>query len=289
MTINTRKVFKIYKTLDREQIQIILDKKIEGSHTIDEWLKRLYKLAVMDSIGDDTRQRSGNLSITFGIFLIFTVILTISKPFMFFFPLGFLMLFGYFIFNYYTLSKLDIGNHLRLFMVPLLEHLQDEKMVKGYFFFRMDLSMPDRKEKLVQTVEEGEHAKIYKHHWMDGEMTLNDGIKITWEIDDTVKKVQRNIQKIASRSDLTSKIYMDLTSKIKNIVFVDHVLKMRFFAPVDSFKPLEDGVSTSKDGNYYYFQIEQTDQSGNLDEGMDPRAFINALSAGYKKVKPLKK
>ena len=96
MTINSRKVLKIYKSLDKDQIQFVLDKKIEDTLTLEEWLTKLHGIAEMDTIGDESRKQAGNLSIVFGILTIATLILTISKPILFFFPIGFLILFIYY-------------------------------------------------------------------------------------------------------------------------------------------------------------------------------------------------
>ena len=53
--MNSRKAFKLFKSLDRDQIQFVLDKKMEGKNTVDEWLNILSSVAQMDTYGDDAR------------------------------------------------------------------------------------------------------------------------------------------------------------------------------------------------------------------------------------------
>jgi hypothetical protein len=285
MTINTRKVFKIYRSLDAEQIRFVIEKAVEGSYSVTEWLAHLRKIAIMDAIGDDTRQNSGNLTIIFGLFMLFTLVLTISKPFLFFFPIAFFLLFFYFLFNYIQLSRIDIRNNLRIFVVPLIEYFEDEELVEGNIFLRMDFSNPIKKDKLISSRDKD--SKTYKIHWMDGEMILKDGVKIVWEIEDVIKKVERNIQALAHKIDLTSKIYMDLTGNIKNILFIDHDLKVRFFAPKSKFEPLDEDIHVTEDNEYYILSKESKDKSDSMDEGMDPKVFIKNMEACYQKFKKI--
>ncbi len=184
MAIDSRKIYKIYKSLDKDQIQFVLDKKIEGTYSIGKWLDRLMQIAELDTLGDDTRQKSGSLSLVFGAFTVFTIILTISKPFMFFFPIGFFLIFFYFLFTYIALSKIDIGNNLRIFVVPLLKKYLEQGNIEENLQLRMDFSSPISPERLTATVESNhkDRSKLYKHHWMEGSIQYNDGVKITWEV-----------------------------------------------------------------------------------------------------------
>ena len=275
MAIDSRKIYKIYKALDKDQIQFVLDKKIAGTYSIRIWLDRLLQIAELDTLGDDTRQKSGSLSIVFGTFTLFTIILTISKPFMFFFPIGFFLIFFYFLFTNIALSKIDIGNNLRIFVVPLLKKYLDERNIKEELKLRMDFSSPIASERLTATVESKskDRNKVYKHHWMEGSIQYNDGVKITWEIEDIVKKIERNLQDKATNMDMSS------------IFNVDHILNMHFYAPVARFDSINKELMESKDGEFYILSIHKKDISNSLDEGMDPQTFIAAVEEGYKKLK----
>jgi hypothetical protein len=271
MTINSSKVLRIYKSLDKDQIQFVLDKKIEDTLTLEEWLTKLHGIAEMDTIGDESRKQAGNLSIVFGILTIATIILTISKPILFFFPIGFLILFIYFVVTYFLLSKIDIGNNMRLFIVPMLEYFSKQGSVKKAFSLRMDFSHPITKERLSKADDE-ENQKtdsIYRHHWMDGNMMFNDGVKITWEIEDVISKRDGNLKRGGNKKDPTGKYE------------IQHILNMHFSAPKEHFIAINKDMMETDDGLYYIVSIHKKDISDSFDEGMSPEVFISSIEEGY--------
>ena len=275
MTIDSRKVLRLYKSLDKDQLQFVLDKKVEDTLTIEDWLKKLHGIAEMDTIGDESRKQSGNLSIVFGILTIATFILTLYKPILFFFPIGFAILFIYFLVTFFLLSKIDIGNNMRLFIVPMLEHFQRQGSVKEAFSLRMDFSNPITKERLSETDEEDNNkpGNIYRHHWMDGRMVFNDGVKITWEIEDVINKREDNYKKEPEKTGSTGKYQ------------IQHILNMHFSAPKEHFLAVNEDMMETDDGLFYIVSIHKKDISESLEEGMSPNVFISSLDEGYHFVK----
>lgn len=277
MTVSFRRVLKIYRSLDREQIQFVIDKKITGKYSVNDWLKRLHKIAVMDTIGDDSRKKSGNLAIIFGFLTVFTILLTISKPFMFFFPIGFFMLFLYFLVTFLTLSRIDIGNHMRLFIVPVLEKIEVENIVKSKVSLHMDFSNPATKENRTRSPEMEGNKKVYWHHWMNGEMTLTDNIEVKWNIKDLVKQRENSLQDRAANMDLTTNYE------------ITHILHMEFLVPGDSFEAIDKNLSLTEGQDYYLIKIEREDTSASLEEGMKPETFLNSLKERYRQIRPRRK
>jgi hypothetical protein len=271
MTIDSRRIFNIYKSLDKDQVQFVVDKKIEDTMAIDEWLTRLHKIAEMDTLGDETRKKSGNLSIVFGVLSVLTIVLSIAKPLFFFFPIAFLILFIYFVVTYFLLRKIDIGNNMRLFIVPMLEHYQRKGSLEDPFYLRMDFSNPVQSDFLSQTIEEEKEQpnNIYKHHWMDGRMVFNDGVKISWEIKDVIRKKESEARDTSGQSDYTGKFQ------------IHHVLNMHFSAPKKHFNPANKDMMETDDGEYYITSIHKKDISDSLDEGMSPDVFISSIQEGY--------
>jgi len=270
MAINSRRILKIYRSLDKDQIQLVFTKKIEGKFDIDQWLQKLHKLAIMDRLGDDTRIKSGDLSIVFGIFTAFTIFLTVSKPFLFFFPVGFFLLFFYFLMMYITLNKIDIGNNLRVFIVPLLEHFKESGSVIGPIDLKMDFSNPKKDEKLAGQMEDrAQSDKIFRHHWMEGKAVLEDQILIQWDITDIVKESGRNFGGISDEED---------TRKKNTIV---HKLDIKFQFPKDKFELVNDENKFIDSGDHWIFQINREDSSTSLAEGMSPAIFLNALKERF--------
>ncbi|MBR9998903.1 MAG: hypothetical protein KFF73_08030 [Cyclobacteriaceae bacterium] len=270
MTISSRRIRKIYSSLDKDQIKLVIDKKIEGKLEIQQWLEKLHKLAVMDTLGDDSRKKSGELSIIFGLITAFTIILTISKPFMFFFPVGFFLLFFYFLIMYITLNKIDIGNNLRFFIVPLLEHFKEENRIDGPVFLNMDFSNPKNRKNIIhQTVDPERQRKLFQHHWMQGEMMFTDQVMISWKIVDTVTDYGKNLQEKAGNRDL----------KKKNLV--THQLDLVFHVPKKRFDIEKPGPEVKDAGNYYEMNLNRSDTSDSLEVGMMPETFLEAVREGY--------
>ena len=171
MPITSRKVFRIYKTLDRDQIRFVIDKIIEGDYSAENWLNRLNRIAFMDLVGDETREQAGRLSITFGLLTVVTLVLSILRPVLFFFPIGFLIMFGYFFSLFISLLKIDISNHLRIFLVPLIEKLKERIDQTSSIYLKMDFSSPVTREKFTETLSPSKEkpVKVFKHHWGKGE------------------------------------------------------------------------------------------------------------------------
>ena len=276
MTINSRKILKIYRTLEKDQLQFVFDKKIEDTLAIDAWLAKLYKIAEMDTIGDESRKPSGVLALIFGAVTILTTVLSVLKPILFFFPIAFVILFFYFLITYFLLRKIDIGNNMRMFIVPMLEHLQQQGSVSQPFHLRMDFSNPIKKEYLTQTIEEEkeELVNLYKQHWMDGKLVFNDGVKITWEIKDVIKK--KESQGIEKAIDEVA------TGKLE----IQHILNMHFSAPKANFIAVNKDMMETDDGNFYIVSIHKKDMSENLDEGMTLQVFLSSVEEGYNFVEP---
>lgn len=273
MTIISRRILKIYKSLDKDQIQLVITKKIQGEFDIDHWLEKLYKLAVMDRLGDDTRIKSGDLSIVFGIFTAFTIFLTISKPFLFFFPVGFFLLFFYFLMMYITLNKIDIGNNLRMFIVPLLEHFKETKAVTGPVNLKMDFSNPKKDKNLAgQMDDQVVSDKLFRHHWMEGKLILDNQISIQWDITDIVKERGSYFSVSGKQKDLDK----------KNMIV--HKLGMKFKVPKNKFEIVKSDINTIDTDDFWIIQIYREDSSTSLEEGMSPDIFLNAIKAGLARI-----
>ena len=277
MTLSSRRILRIYKSLDAEQIRLVIEEKIEGKHDLQHWLKKLHKLAVMDTLGDDVREKSRDLLIVFGIFTVFTIFLTVSKPFLFFFPIGFFLLLFYFLIMYFTLNKIDIGNNLRIFIVPLLESFNKENMIEDPFYMKMDFSNPKKNKNLVVQADRGEDkGKIYKHHWMEGSLTYTDQVMIRWQIVDIVKETAKKQAGNAARMGFK-----------KNYLII-HQLAMDFHIPKNTYEIIIKNEDLVESEDYYILRLKREDTSKSLEEGMNPGVFLDAVQEGYTNIKKKK-
>jgi hypothetical protein len=157
----------------------------------------------------------------------------------------------------------------------VLAHFKDKKSLEIPFYMRMDFSNPITKERLSQTIEEEKErpGNIYKHHWMDGNMEFNDGVKISWEIEDVIRKNDGDIQDKLSGNELVGKYH------------IQHTLNMHFSAPKEQFIADNKDMMETNDGKYYIVSIHKKDISESLDQGMSPEVFISSLEEGYHFVK----
>jgi hypothetical protein len=172
---------------------------------------------------------------------------------------------------YFLLSKIDIGNNMRLFIVPVLEHYERQGSLHKPLNLRMDFSHPVKKEHITQANEESEaeetSVNIYRHHWMDGKLVFNDGVKIDWEIEDVVNKKPKGEKSAVN----------DPSAKYQ----IQHVLNMHFSAPKDTFTVANKDIMETDDGKFYIVSIHKKDISESLDEGMSPEVFISSVDEGY--------
>ncbi len=271
MPITSRKVFSIYRTLDRDQIRFVIDKVIEGNHTPQEWLNRLNRIAFMDLLGDETREQAGRFSMAFGVLTIVMTVLTILRPVLFFLPIGFVIIFAYFFSLYMSLLKIDISNHMRLFLVPLIDQLEERLNENANVYLKMDFSSSVTKEKLLESGED-KSVKTFRHHWIDGELTLNDGIILEWGIEDVVQQRKSTLADKAERM------------KFKDYA-ISHLLKMKLTASTHNFKTVDENLKAENGQLIVHLENESTSTS--LDEGMDPAVFLNLLDEGYSKFQAL--
>ena len=276
MPITSRKVFSIYRTLNRDQVRFVLDKVIEGNHTADDWLNRLNRIAFMDLVGDETRSQAGSLSLNFGILTAVTLVLTIFRPVLFFLPLGFLIIFAYFFSLYISLLKIDISNHMRIFLVPLISILKEQISDSTEIYLKMDFSKAVSREKIAESVSAtgAKQTGFFRHHWIDGKVILNDGITVEWNIEDEITR--RN-----------SKL-LDKAEKMKFRDYdIKHLLKMKFLASSEIYTPADQSVI--RHNGQLILDLENESVSNSLEQGMEPPVFVKLMEEGIARFKPIPK
>ncbi len=271
MPVTSRKVFSIYRTLNRDQLRFVVDKVIEGEYTADLWLGRLNRIAYMDLIGDETRGQAGRLSVTFGILSVATLVLSILRPVLFFFPITFLIIFIYFLSLYLSLLKIDISNNMRVFLVPLIQELDRRMDEKATLNLKMNFSSPVTFDKLTGTLHDhGEKpVKEYRHDWMEGKLVLKDGNRLEWHIRDIVH------EKGSKFSEKAEKM------KFKDYEITHH-LDLKFFPDLSKFRLIDENYLSG--GEEKVLELHAESKSESLEEGMDPKLFIDLLDEACSKI-----
>jgi hypothetical protein len=193
---------------------------------------------------------------------------------LFFFPIGFFIIFSYFFSLYISLLKIDLRNHLRIFLVPLIKQLSDQIDEKALIFLDLDFSSPVTEDKLVKTGESGNNglARIFQHHWIDGKIILKDRVVIYWNVEDIVRQRQTKF------SDKTEKM------KFRDYEIL-HRLDFEFHAPSDRYQPVQANLQ-EKEG-WIIIKLMKESTSGSLDQGVDPELFIGCVDEAYKMVRSI--
>jgi len=276
------KAVEMLKAFNQTQQELVKTKKMEGTMKLKAWLEQLKNVALMDKFGDKRRKLLTNWRIAF------IVVGFISLFFGFAFPpifllaavcITFIVVFSVKISN---LSKIDLGNGLRLFVVPLMVVLKEEASDEEKMTMKLDFSNPLTQPYLVKNIPNTSsgYPKItinyYKINWMSGEITLSDGTNISWQLEDFIcekKAVKRNARgKIKNKTKY--KIKQDVSMKF-------NVLKSRYQyvgTPDSNYKDA---------GEYHQLKVKGRAIATELDTSMDLSYFLGVIGNNYNKFKQL--
>jgi len=151
-----------FKKLTHEQQAIVMDGRIQGQHSPDEWLALLMPVADFDQQSDALR---------------------VSKA-------------GYFERRF--ARKHDVPNGLRTFTLPLLPILREDQDPAVPLELRLDLTGAEQKEKEVRTSDPytaGRYRKIvdtfYDDPWLEGHARFADGADVRFAVIDHVRSSKK--------------------------------------------------------------------------------------------------
>jgi hypothetical protein len=175
-----------YKKLTPEQQRIVSDKRIEGSHTPDEWLELLTPVAEFDQQSDALR---------------------VSRA-------------GFFVRRF--ARKHDVPNGLRSFTLPLIPILREDHDPSAPLELRIDLSGYKQDSKQTgkgDAYKRGRYHKIvdtfYDDPWLDGHARFVDGADVRFQVIDHVRSSRKTKRtprgKIKTKVKSKKKIEMTVT------------------------------------------------------------------------------
>jgi hypothetical protein len=152
------KALGTFFSLDSNQRKIVFHRKIEGSHTNDYWLLTLKKIAQYDMYADKVRPTVNLLfwwffitpCVFFTAGFIFSDEIEGSFGRMFWslaFPMKLLLYSSPVLFILHkALKRIDIPNHLREFVVPMIAILKEEMALEALLDLRVELSKNTHKK-----------------------------------------------------------------------------------------------------------------------------------------------
>lgn len=273
------KALKIYDTLDEEQKLFIREKKIEKNYKPKRWLELFDKISEMDKFSDEFRKKSLIYMIILGFIMFLTFIFAMES---FIALMIFLIPLSTFVVLYLLFKKhklIDIENHFRLTLVPLLSILKEEMDVDDKLYLSIDCSNQESKEKITKIIEPSSKNMPYftttyfKNPWLYMEGKFRDGTLISLNFEDTIRK--KDITKRSSRGKVKTK------SKYKIV----HKIKISLQFPKDRYQLKEPHKNPKERENYYeYVGIEKC-VSNSPEIGMDLQFPLTGIARGYSTVR----
>lgn len=272
---------KIYETLNQEQKLFADRKKIDTSMKLKRWLDFLQPLAQMDRLNDESRRKK-KIGIGFLIFgIVLSFIFTIA-----FFPLGILLILMVVLLiiqisKLKKLKKMDIGNHLRLFLMPFIVVMKEEADANSQLKITFDAAPAVAKEKISnETASKGSglpriKSTFYTHPWLNLRAMLADSTVVLLEFEDIVRK-----SRITKRGS-SGKIKTKTKLKIKHRLSAKVLFKKQHYDLLQT----PSGMEYMDNADYHQFKLKQKRISYSLDKSIELNDALGMIAAAYKNVK----
>jgi hypothetical protein len=281
----SKSTLDIYGTLSPEQLQFANSKLIDATMKMKRWFDFMVPIAQMDKLNDESRRKKRTI-IGWTIFG-----MVISLVFTFVFLPVILILIGFTVIlivnvsKLNTLKRMDIGNHLRLFLIPFLVVMKEEcdDNAKGHIKF--DASNPINPKKIINTTKTNPNGSglpevtttFYHHPWLNTEFIMADGTALQLEFTDNIQK--KNIKKRGSSGKIKYK------SKIK----IKHRLEMKLSFKKDkySLSEINKAYEYSEDGENHLFKLKNRLESYSTEQSIPVQEVLSMMAGAYQNVKPL--
>ncbi len=271
---------KSYSQLSPEQKGFVESKRIEATHTPDEWVALLADVASFDQAGDQQRTKVGWGC---GTSVILTIICIAVFP-----PISPLPLVASIALTVLFLraKKRDVPNQLRESVLPLVALLREDYEPGSPLTLTIDLRPADRKEneQSSRDMPGSGFPKVsettYLNGWLAGKGTLADGTTLEWEIADDIR--ERKVTKRNPRGKI----------KVKRKYKVRRAIEMRLGMRNDSYQwnPVGQPQGTlrmkHKEGekrNVVKVR-RQSVLTGTQNPSLDVRDVIDTLAGAYRRV-----
>ena len=293
------KTLSIYKSLSAEQKDMVKLKHVSAKHNVADWLDLMKQPAYMDRMRDKYVARSGWWIFWACCFFVILLVIGVTKAdqyeymhdnlvvanlLRYLLPaigLGWLV---FTIITYRKLSSIDLGNHLRLFVVPLFAALKEELKKKQTIELDLNASAALTKENLKsETKPEGKSypritTSLYEVPWMYGKTKLLDETLLEWNITDLVR--HRTVVKQNPRGKIKTKEKFKIKHKISaKITFAKSQYKI-------SLRPTKD-MDFKETDTSYIFKIKGGAVSRAIDDSLPLNVFLDTISKTYSRVEPL--
>lgn len=291
---NSSRAYQIYRKLNDEEKEILKSKQLSGRHSIREWYRKLSHIAVMDAYADKSRQGLQIILVLLAFPAFFIIIFTLNEPGVVSFTLLLLIaaLFGFTLYLYRTFNRIDIGNQLRFFIIPMLRILSNKVHKKHRVDMEIKLALSNDKNFLVDEHEDKSPSDLrflriktnhYQFPWLRVKVPLADGALLSWENEDLVRERILVKQRKGKRK-----------SKHK----IKHICRIQLMLPKSRYRllePTDEEIKIQESQKFYMLNIKgkvKTNRHprsyGDTYKGMRPKYFTALLVKAYQQVEPIK-
>ena len=284
-------VFKLFKSLDEEQTQIVELKKIEAAHTANAWLNLLGQVASLDKAGDKYRAYP---NITWQIIVCVIVILIsiflaigTGNPYILILTAIAIGIIVKLSLDQSKINKLDLSNHLRKVIMPLISILKEDISRKSKIYLKASFEKHDTAEYKVNEIPAGKkYPKIVESHFkiprIQLKTTLVDSTQIQLDYSDLVRK--KDITKKNPRGKIKNKVKY----KIKHLVLIKLYYSNGVYHKLENIDLPADVIYTSKEQSHC-FKTKLSEVTTDKEHCLPTKKILAAIARIYKCVQPIGK
>ncbi len=189
--MSVKKALRFYKGLSKDQQRFINEKKISITLPIREWVAFLKNAALYDEIGDDARKKNRTKIIISVVTIIASIFITTWIPLVgiFIIVIAVLVMAEAIRVNS-KLVHLDLTNHLRLFLMPLLYILVEKSGDKADLALTLDLRNPVKKDPTRRYKELENDIKFYDPKYIIAKIKLLDETTMEFIVSDDIRAMR---------------------------------------------------------------------------------------------------
>jgi hypothetical protein len=222
--MSVKQALRFYQGLSRDQQRFINEKQINTTLQLREWIAFLKNTATYDEIGDNARKKNVTKIVFSVIGIIGSIFVTIWIPL-----LGIILIviavlvMAEAIRVNSKLVRLDLSNHLRLFLMPLLFVLREKSGEKANVTLSLDLRNPTKIEPTRKYKEFENDIKQFEPKYIIGKLQLLDETSMEFILSDDIRSI-RLVKRSGGKTKIKHK------NKVSRYYFIRLIFPKKYYA-----------------------------------------------------------
>ncbi|HLF36035.1 MAG TPA: hypothetical protein VI583_17460 [Cyclobacteriaceae bacterium] len=203
--MSVKKALRFYEGLSKDQQKLINEKQIGTTLSLKEWIVFLKNTAAYDEIGDLARKKNVTKIALSVIGIIASIFIMFLEPLagILLIVIAVLVMAEAIRVNS-KLIRLDLSNHLRIFLMPLLFVLKDKAGEKARLSLSLDLRNPKNLNPSKKYKESDTDIKLFEPKYIIGKIKLLDETGMEFIISDEIRSL-RIVRRTSSRTKIKHK------------------------------------------------------------------------------------